>query len=339
MERKVTLGNSTVQRFLAGKVRTVESYVDIFERFVEGFPCPDPIGSLGKAMAEFYDWKDADRYAGSYILTTSYKISGEPPQQRSSLEIIADDGFCRVIERSENQIFLSCEGVLVYDGQTAIVMLKDKQTSTPKQFLLSADGETMSGQGTMVEFEPDAAADFRQPTLLSISVSMNVRPAEQVLAPRRSYSLAQGRILSLPEPSFEEMWLSRPLPVMGDLPEGKSKPGQDHQDEKANPVSSLHSEFLSAARRDDLATVKRLLQSGAEIDTPDFRTGLTALHLAVGRNALDVVIFLVCQDALFVPDRLGRMPTTIAAECQVSEVMCDFIVDAEAEARARAEGV
>jgi hypothetical protein len=43
MQRKVTLGISTVQRFLADKVWTTEPYVDMFERFTKDFPAPDPI--------------------------------------------------------------------------------------------------------------------------------------------------------------------------------------------------------------------------------------------------------------------------------------------------------
>ncbi len=48
---------------------------------------------------------------------------------------------------------------------------------------------------------------------------------------------------------------------------------------------------------------------------------------------------LVSRGASFVPDKQGRMPTTIAAECEASERLCDFIVEAEAAAEARDEGV
>jgi hypothetical protein len=39
--RKVTLGVSTVQRFLADKVWTHEAYVDMFDRFTKDFPSPE----------------------------------------------------------------------------------------------------------------------------------------------------------------------------------------------------------------------------------------------------------------------------------------------------------
>jgi hypothetical protein len=40
-ERKVPLGVSTVQRFLADTVWTREAYVDMFERFTKDFPSPE----------------------------------------------------------------------------------------------------------------------------------------------------------------------------------------------------------------------------------------------------------------------------------------------------------
>ena len=144
---------------------------------------------------------------------------------------------------------------------------------------------------------------------------------------------------ALPRPSFEKNPLPRLTAMSSQQPENTPKSEQEHPDEKANQVAPDQSAFLRAAERGDETTVKRLLGSGAEIDTADLETGLTALHLAVGRNALDVVKFLVGQGASFVPDRLGRMPTTIAAECEVSEELCDFIVEAEAAAEATAGGV
>jgi ankyrin repeat protein len=62
---------------------------------------------------------------------------------------------------------------------------------------------------------------------------------------------------------------------------------------------------------------------------------MTALHIAAGRDHLRLAQILVEHGASFVPDRQGRMPSTIAAECEASEEMCDFIVEAEA----KAEGV
>ena len=97
--------------------------------------------------------------------------------------------------------------------------------------------------------------------------------------------------------------------------------------------------LLESAYSGDIEVLDKLLKHGVSLDAADKVTGMTSLHLAVGRDHLDLARFLVERGASFVPDRFGRMPTTIAAECEVSEVMCDFIVEAEAAARAKTEGV
>jgi uncharacterized protein len=97
--------------------------------------------------------------------------------------------------------------------------------------------------------------------------------------------------------------------------------------------------LLQGAYYGDIPLVVTLLERGVPLDTADKVTGMTALHLAVGCNHLDVARTLVERGASFVPDKQGRMPTTIAAECEVSEELCDFIVEAEAEAEARGKGV
>jgi ankyrin repeat protein len=97
--------------------------------------------------------------------------------------------------------------------------------------------------------------------------------------------------------------------------------------------------LLQAAYDGDTDLVKELLEDGVSLEAADKTTGMRALHLAVGCNHLDLARFLVERGASFVPDKRGRMPTTIAALCEVSEELCDFIVEAEAAAEARAEGV
>jgi ankyrin repeat protein len=94
--------------------------------------------------------------------------------------------------------------------------------------------------------------------------------------------------------------------------------------------------LLNCAYNNDLATADRLIMSfGAAVNFADPRNGLTALHIAVGRDHLALAKYLVASGAKFVPDNQGRTPTTVAAECEVSDEMCDFI----AEAEAKAEGV
>jgi hypothetical protein len=85
-------------------------------------------------------------------------------------------------------------------------------------------------------------------------------------------------------------------------------------------VGSMISNMTQANRLDDL------------LSQTEPRTGLTALHIAVGQNDLEMAKMLVEAGAKFQADLHGRWPSTIAAECEVSEEMCDFIVEAEEKA-------
>jgi uncharacterized protein len=103
-----------------------------------------------------------------------------------------------------------------------------------------------------------------------------------------------------------------------------------------DPGNMLRTLLLHCANFGEIPAVRLLLdEQNVPIDSSDEETGLTALHIAVGRDQLKLAQYLVERGAAFFPDKQGRMPSTIAAECEVSDEMCDFI----AEAEAKAEGV
>jgi hypothetical protein len=78
--------------------------------------------------------------------------------------------------------------------------------------------------------------------------------------------------------------------------------------------------------------VRRAIADGANVNAWNEQTGLTALHLAVGTNNLALVKYLLeTAGAELVPDRSGRWPTLIAAQCYASEELCDYIVEQEAK--------
>lgn len=289
-EDKISL--KTLQRFLAGETRTFDGSVRSCHRFTEGLPSPDPIGALGNAMAEFYLSNDTDRYAGTYRLTVSYEMGGSRDCSNSILTITVDNRFCRVIEWSEGQKSLIGEGVLVCKRQTAIMTLQDKLTQAPKQFLLADDGEEISARGTEAEFEPSAAKRRHPPLLHFVSakftriVKVKFVYAEIEITPDESSEERYRKMITdvlsrpaLPRPDFEKNPLPRLTAISYQQPEDKPKSEQEHLDEKASQMSPEQSAFLRAAERGDETTVKRLLGSGADIDTADFETGLTALHL------------------------------------------------------------
>jgi uncharacterized protein len=105
---------------------------------------------------------------------------------------------------------------------------------------------------------------------------------------------------------------------------------------RTNDSQKLGEVLLHCANFGHVEVMRELLDEDlTTVDFADDATGLTALHIAVGTDSLRTAKFLVERGASFLADKRGRMPTTVAAECEVSDAMCDFI----AEAEAKAEGV
>jgi ankyrin repeat protein len=105
---------------------------------------------------------------------------------------------------------------------------------------------------------------------------------------------------------------------------------------RTNDSQKLGEVLLHCANFGHVEVMRELLDEDlTTVDFADDATGLTALHIAVGTDSLRTAKFLVERGASFLADKRGRMPTTVAAECEVSDEMCDFI----AEAEAKAEGV
>lgn len=67
------------------------------------------------------------------------------------------------------------------------------------------------------------------------------------------------------------------------------------------------------------------------IDTV-YANGMSDLHIAVGLNQLDQVRALVTAGAKFFPDNEGRWPSLIAALCETSEEMQDYVAEQERKA-------
>jgi uncharacterized protein len=93
--------------------------------------------------------------------------------------------------------------------------------------------------------------------------------------------------------------------------------------------------LLGAAYSGDLTGVRDAVKQGADVDTVHGQTGLSPLHIAVGTNNLALTRYLLEEaGARLGPDKSGRWPTIIAAECEVDEVLSDYVLEAEANAAA-----
>lgn len=100
----------------------------------------------------------------------------------------------------------------------------------------------------------------------------------------------------------------------------------------ADVVDRQDLKLLEGAARGDIRAVKEAVSGGANIQVAQAE-GLTALHIAVAMNDLPLVRYLVEEaGALFVPDGFGRLPTVVAAQCQASEELAEYIFEKEAAA-------
>jgi hypothetical protein len=151
-KRKIPI--STLQRFLAGIIRTTEPYVLMFYDFAEGLPSPDPIGALGKRLSVFYGADNGRDYSGRYLAKAGVvaTLDGETAND-SEIIIAPDTGFWRVTERTAPGLNHAIyDGVLACSGHAAVVVLKDRLEGRARNYMLWPENETLRGQGEVVQF-------------------------------------------------------------------------------------------------------------------------------------------------------------------------------------------
>lgn len=109
-------------------------------------------------------------------------------------------------------------------------------------------------------------------------------------------------------------------------------PGEPEEPEFGTPDDALR----QAVRAGDVALARGALQQGADVNAVDEKSGLAALHLAIGFNDMDLARVLIEEGgAAFFPDRFGRWPSLIAAENRVDDALSLYIVEKEAGFLAR----
>ncbi|MFA5947822.1 MAG: hypothetical protein WC806_02520 [Candidatus Gracilibacteria bacterium] len=146
----------TLQRFLAGRMRTSDIYVGFFHRFAAQLPEPDTIGELGRSMGAFFaapsssGAADLD-YAGTFDVEDSQE---EPGQDRPEMTIEAAGGFWRILERKSGDGHLIYDGVLVRAGATALAAERDRLMSFPKLYMLcNTQAEGIFGCVLSIDFD------------------------------------------------------------------------------------------------------------------------------------------------------------------------------------------
>lgn len=97
-------------------------------------------------------------------------------------------------------------------------------------------------------------------------------------------------------------------------------------------MTNRRKNIVDYAYAGDAAAIATLLRQGHPVDTRDPASLHTLLHIAIGRNHLDLVRLLLNHGAAIVTDGQGRWPSTIAELCEVDPEICDLIADAELQA-------
>lgn len=172
LAERITLANAhkpeipikTLQRFLAGKMRTSDLYVGFFEKFAEGLPDPDPVREVGRSMATLYGAPGERDYTGVYsgkgILVSHQKDFKRP--FNSEVIIRGDEQFWRITERVGHPDHAIYDGVLVCSGEVAIAVMKDRLTGLPRSYILA---KNLFGCGTTMPYRVRRNADVRHFTI------------------------------------------------------------------------------------------------------------------------------------------------------------------------------
>jgi hypothetical protein len=155
--RKKEILIKTLQRFLAGNMRTNDASVALCHRFAEGLAVSDPIGALGERLAHFYG-ADAQRdYTGVYLGDSPLvekDFVGYEVSRKTYITISADAGFWRVKEKTFSILYNAVfDGVLVSSGNTAVVVLKDRLTGLARNYMLWRDNDYLIGSGAEEHFK------------------------------------------------------------------------------------------------------------------------------------------------------------------------------------------
>ena len=119
--------------------------------------------------------------------------------------------------------------------------------------------------------------------------------------------------------------------MSGNNSKPKLRTGKKQAVTAPRPPRFAETDIVGPAYYGDRERVEKRIASRIDVNSTDPATGLSALHVAVGTNNLSLARLLVeTHNAQFFPDRFGRWPSLIAIECEVSNELADYIVNAEA---------
>lgn len=141
----------TLERFLAGRMRTYDMYVGFFSKFAESLPEPDTIGELGRSLVGFFG---SSREAGGKLgQAEKFIIRGSSENDLSELTIEPDENFWRLTEMTTVPNGPPpFDGVMVRAGTVVVAALRDRLMGLPKLYMLSSVEGGLSGRTWHAEF-------------------------------------------------------------------------------------------------------------------------------------------------------------------------------------------
>lgn len=146
VERNPIIPEKTLQRFLAGHIRTYDQYVEFFRRFAETNAPPDPVTTAGAALAALYGQNARRDFSGAFHATTQ---TGED----SNVTISVETGFWRVKEITQYEGRSVFDGVAVSSSEGAFFVLKDRLAGLPRTYTVwPQENDELHGCGTTVRF-------------------------------------------------------------------------------------------------------------------------------------------------------------------------------------------
>jgi hypothetical protein len=165
LQRKPGLVVKTLQRFLAGRMRTHDPFMAVCYRFAAGLAAPDLIAELGERLSIFYGAGTGHDYSGIYVsdsgvIDADFMLGQNLPGS-SLIEISAQAGFYRVTEKVVSEIeYATYDGVLVCSGEAAVVLLKDRLTNLARNYMLWPENDGMCGRGGNARFASGYASEI-----------------------------------------------------------------------------------------------------------------------------------------------------------------------------------
>ncbi len=165
--RQRELPLSTLQRFVAGSHRTMDSYVDMCRRFLEGTGAQAEPGDIGEALAARFgdgDAKQARELAAAFA--NEYVIHADPwdstraaglPYAVVRFDRVPEKPYLKIAEEAHDMPRQAqparrhrYEGALVFNGRLVHAFLRSCLTRQPKTYTLRYPG---SGQTTTTLLE------------------------------------------------------------------------------------------------------------------------------------------------------------------------------------------